>query len=88
MPFGESTWRSKAPPKLIYADTCGLLRAPTFTKKRILSTLVDDSRMIWVYFLEAKLDALSIVMQIKDFVKNQRGHRLKALRTDHGGEFI
>ena len=38
--------------------------------------------------LEAKLDALSIVMQIKDFVKNQSEHRLKALRTDHGGEFI
>ena len=45
----------------------------------------DYSRFIWVSFLKFKLKTFK---NFKAFAENQSGKKLKALRTDRGGEFL
>ncbi|CAL2257905.1 unnamed protein product [Prunus armeniaca] len=50
--------------------------------------LVDDcTRMVWVYLLRYKFDALNCFQKFKSMVELQSGFRVKCLRSDKGGEF-
>jgi hypothetical protein len=48
----------------------------------------DYSRMSWVYFLQSKGEAFRSFKVFKDFVEKQYEKKLKALRTERGGEFL
>ncbi|GKC91861.1 retrovirus-related pol polyprotein from transposon TNT 1-94 [Tanacetum coccineum] len=48
----------------------------------------DYSRMSWVYFLQVKSETFEHFKKFKALVEKQTGEYLKALRTDHGGEFL
>ncbi|CAL2242564.1 unnamed protein product [Prunus armeniaca] len=50
--------------------------------------LIDDcTRMVWVYFLRYKSDALNCFQKFKTMVELQSGFRVTCLRSDRGGEF-
>jgi hypothetical protein len=50
--------------------------------------LIDDcTRMVWVYFLRYKSDALTCFKKFKSMVELQSGFKVKCLRSDRGGEF-
>ncbi|KAM0933235.1 putative RNA-directed DNA polymerase [Dioscorea sansibarensis] len=50
--------------------------------------IVDDcTRFSWVYFLHHNSQALESFKTFKQLVETQTGCKLKALRTDRGGEF-
>jgi len=47
----------------------------------------DYSRMTFVYFIKTKDLMLECFKDFKNMVENQQDLRIKALRTDNGGEF-
>ena len=50
--------------------------------------VVDDfSRMIWVSFLKEKSEAFAKFKVFKALTENQTGRKVKAIRSDRGGEF-
>ena len=50
--------------------------------------VIDDySRMIWVAFLKEKSKAFSKFKIFKALTENQTGRKVKAIRSDRGGEF-
>ena len=48
----------------------------------------DYSHFSWVSFLKFKLETFKNFKKFKAFTENQSGKKLKALRTDRGGEFL
>ncbi|KAL9416615.1 hypothetical protein AB3S75_039747 [Citrus x aurantiifolia] len=44
--------------------------------------------MMWIYFLNEKLEAFSTFLRFKALAERQSGCKMKTLRTDRGGEFI
>ena len=50
--------------------------------------IIDDySRLTWVAFLKEKSEAFEKFKLFKALTENQIGKRLKAVRSDRGGEF-
>jgi transposase InsO family protein len=51
--------------------------------------IIDDySRLTWVSFLKEKAEAFEKFKIFKALTENQTGKRLKAVRSDRGGEFM
>ena len=46
-----------------------------------------ETHFTWVYFLKRKDEAFEKFVEWKTMVENESGVKLKALRTDNGGEF-
>lgn len=60
----------------------------SITGNNYFMLLVDDcTRMMWVYFLRYKSDALNCFRKFKSMVELQSGFRVKCLRSDRRGEF-
>lgn len=74
--------------ELIHADLCGQIRPETPGGKSYFLLVVDDfSRYMWVKFLRTKDEALTYLQKIKARPELELGSKVKALRTDRGGEF-
>lgn len=51
--------------------------------------LVNDfNRVMWVYLLKSKSDAFVAFKNFKALVEDRTNRKIKALRTDRGGEFM
>ena len=51
-------------------------------------TFIDDcTRYCYVYLLRSKDEALEKFMHYKNAVENQLGTKIKAIRSDRGGEY-
>jgi hypothetical protein len=51
--------------------------------------IIDDySRITWVAFLKEKYEAFEKFKKFKALTDNQIGKRLKAVRSNRGGEFM
>mgnify|MGYP003702390779 CR=1 FL=1 len=56
--------------------------------KKYFITFIDDStRYCYVYLLQSKNEALEKFIQYKNEVENQIGRKIKAIRSDRGGEY-
>jgi hypothetical protein len=74
--------------ELVHGDLCGHITPPTPGGKSFFLLIVDDySRYMWLELLASKDEALQCFKKIKVAAKVESGRRLKALRTDRGGEF-
>ena len=52
-------------------------------------TFIDDfSRYCWVHFLKHKSEVFGLFKVFKALVENQSRRKLKALRSDNGGEYV
>ena len=52
-------------------------------------TFIDDfSRYCWVHFLKHKSEVFGLFKVFKTLVENQYGRKLKALRSENGGEYV
>ena len=87
--FGKQfDWRASKPLELIHTDVCGPLRPLSNRQNRYFLTFIDDySRKTWVYFLKRKSEVFEYFKEFKAFVEKQSGYRIKALRSDQGGEY-
>ena len=80
--------RSTEPLELIHSDTCDLKYVQTRGGKKYFVTFIDDcTRYCYVYLLRSKDEALEKIMHYKNEVKNQLGRKIKAIRSDLGGEY-
>ena len=76
------------PLEIIHADLCGPTRTPTLQGERYFALFVDDyTRMMWVYFIKYKSEPFSCFNNLNALVENEKGSKIKCLRTDRGGEF-
>ncbi|KAI0515512.1 hypothetical protein KFK09_008177 [Dendrobium nobile] len=89
LPFPRETkFRAEKPLQLLHGDICGPITPATPSGFRYFLLLVDDfSRYMWVYLLKSKSEAHSVFSKFKIMVENESEMKIKALRTDRGGEF-
>ena len=80
--------RTKQPLELIHSDICRPFSDLLSGSRYMLSFTNDFSRFSWIYFLKRKSDTLLRFQQFKAMVELQSSHKLKAIRSDNGGEYI
>jgi hypothetical protein len=87
--FKSKTFPSTEKPlQLVHMDLCGPSRKEGTGKENYFMLIIDDySRLTWVAFFKEKSEALEKFKVFKALTENQTGKRLKAVRSDRGGEF-
>ncbi len=76
------------PLQLVHLDLCGPSRKEGTGKENYFMLVIDDySRMIWVAFLKEKSEAFAKFKIFKALTENLTGRKVKAIRSDRGGEF-
>ena len=79
---------TEKPLQLVHMDLCGPSRKEGTGKENYFMLIIDDySRLTWVAFLKEKSEAFEKFKVFKALTENQTGKRLKAVRSDRGGEF-
>jgi len=88
-PFPKvSSFRAGKCLELVHADLCGHITPKIVGGASYFLLVVDDhSRYMWVEMLKSKDQALDCFKKIKMRAENETDAKLKALRTDRGGEF-
>lgn len=89
LPFPmQALYRTTEHLQLVHGDLCGPITPETLGGKKYFLLLVDDySRYMWVTLLCSKDEALAALKKIQKAAETERNLKLKALRTDRGGEF-
>ena len=86
--FQESESHASRPLGLIHCDLSGRMHVPSREGSLYLMVIIDDhTRYTWSFPLKKKSDAHSIFKSWLIRAERQSGYRLKAFRTDGGGEF-
>ena len=88
-PFpSQSNFTAKIALELIHGDLCGPISPATPAGNKYFMLLVDDyTRMMWVYMIKNKTEALSFFKRFKALVENGEKQGIRVFRTDRGGEF-
>lgn len=74
--------------ELIHADVFGPFQVNSLGGARYVLLLKDDySHMRYAYFLKAKSEDPAEIKVFVEYVHNQTKHKIKAVRSDSGGEF-
>lgn len=75
--------------ELIHSDLCGPIRTNSIGGAKYFATFIDDkSRWVQVYFLKSKDEVKNAFLKFKALVENQKGVKIKTLRTDNGLEYL
>jgi hypothetical protein len=81
-------YRAERRLELVHGDLCGPISPVTPRGNKYFLLLVDDlSRYMWVATIPSKDRAAAAIKDIQAQADGESGLKLKALRTDHGGEF-
>ena len=84
----QSQRMSTEPLQLIHSDVCGKINEKSLSGGEYFLTFTNDySRYVWIYILKHKSEVFSKFCEWKASVERTYDKRLKALRTDNGGEF-
>ena len=88
-PFPQvSSYRAERGLQLVHTDLCGHITPKTIGGASYFLLVVDDfSRYMWVEMLKSKDQALECFKRIKLRAEVECNSKLKAIRTDRGGEF-
>jgi hypothetical protein len=89
LPFPHvSKFRASKGLELVHADLCGQITPKSLGGASYFLLVVDDySRFMWVELLKSKDQALEYFKKMKTRAEVELDGKLKALRTDRGGEF-
>jgi hypothetical protein len=80
--------RATEPLELVHGDICSPISPVTPSGNRYFLLLVDDySRYMWVVLLPTKDGAPAAIKNVQAAAERKSGKQLRALRTDHRGEF-
>ena len=80
--------RSEEPLDLVHSDVCGKLNTVSLSGARYFLTFIDDrTHYTWTYVLKHKSEVLDAFLRWKAFVERSSGRKLRAIRTDNGGEY-
>ena len=84
----QSAYRADKGLELVHGDLCGPISPATPGGKLYFLLIVDDfSRYMWLDLLKSKDEAFASFKKIVAAAESESGKRLKAFRTDRGGEF-
>ena len=89
VPFPQKALgRSTEVLQLLHGDSCGPITPATPSGNRYFLLLVDDySRYMCISLLPYKDAAATAIKHIQALAERKTGKKVKALRTDRGGEF-
>ena len=74
---------------LVHSDVYGKMSTGSLSGCEYFLTITDDkTRYTWIYVLKHKDEVFARFLEWKALVENSTGRKLKALRTDNGGEYI
>jgi transposase InsO family protein len=77
------------PLQIVHMDLCGPSRKEGTEGECYFMLFIDEfSRLMWVSFLREKYDAFEKFKTFKALTENHTGRKLKAIRSDRGGEFL
>jgi len=83
-----SSFRANKGLELVHTDLCGQITPKSIGGASYFLLVVDDySRYMWVEMLRSKDQALESFKKVIARAENESDAKLKALRTDRGGEF-
>jgi hypothetical protein len=86
--LAKAEYQAKRHLELVHDDLCGPISPATPRGNKYFLLLVDDlSRYIWVVAIPSKDRAVAAIKDIQAWAEGESGLKLKALRTDRGGEF-
>ena len=87
--FSTSKYKTRGLLDLVHTDVWGPSPVASVGGARYYVTFIDDfSRKLWVYFLKQKSEVFQKFKDWKAMVENQKGRKVKVLRSDNGGEYI
>lgn len=88
-PFTGSPERASDLLELIHTDVCGPMSVTARGGFHYFITFTDDfSRYGYVYLMRHKSETFEKFKEFQNEVENQRGKKIKALRSDRGGEYL
>ncbi|KAL0288219.1 UNVERIFIED_CONTAM: Retrovirus-related Pol polyprotein from transposon TNT 1-94 [Sesamum radiatum] len=88
-PFVGQSAIAKGLLDLVHTDVCGPLSIPTRGGFSYFITFSDDhSRYGYVYLMRYKSEAFGRFKEYRLEVENQTNRKIKALRSDRGGEYL
>ena len=88
-PFTGSPERATDLLELIHTDMCGPMSTAARGGYQYFITFTDDlSRYGYVYLMRHKSETFERFKEFQNEVENQRGKKIKALRSDRGGEYL
>ena len=80
--------RAKEPLGLVHSVVCGKMNSQSLSGAEYFLTFIDDkTRYVCVYVLKRKDQVFEQFLEWKALVEKSTGRKLKALRTDNGGEY-
>jgi transposase InsO family protein len=80
--------RYQEPLGLVHSDVCGKMNAQSLSGAEYFLTFIDDkTRYVWIYVLKRKDQVFERFLEWKAQVEKTTGQKVKALRTDNGGEY-
>jgi len=83
-----ATRTTTAPLQLIHTDLAGPMKTTSLGGARYYVLFIDDySRYIVVYILRQKSETFAKFREYKALVENYHDRKIKALRSDNGGEY-
>ena len=86
--FSQASRRADEPLSLVHSDLCGKMNEKSLSGAEYFLSFIDDkTRFVWVYFLKRKDQVFEKFIEWKTMVERSTGKKLKAIRTDNGGEF-
>lgn len=75
--------------ELIHSDICDPMREKSIGGGVYFVTFIDNkSRYTQIYVLKSKDEVKEAFMKYKALVENQKGRKIKILRTDKGLEYL
>jgi hypothetical protein len=75
--------------ELIHTDVCGLMSTTTRGGFQYFITFTNDfSRYGYVHLMKQKSESLEKFKEFQNEVENQCGKKIKALRSDCGGDYM
>jgi transposase InsO family protein len=89
LPFPEGGPRRDAPAALVVMDLCGPISIPTNDGSKYVATFTDDySGLSVVRLLKTKDAVVDVVKDVLTQLETQSKHKLRAIRTDRGLEYL
>ena len=81
--------RTQQPLQLLHMDVCGPFDQPSLGGSRYMATILDDfSKLSLVRPLKTKAEVAKATIDVIKLLENQSGHRLLAVRSDNGSEYL
>ena len=80
--------RAKDISELVHTDICGPFPTPSWNRQQYFISFIDDySRYGYLYLIHEKSQSLDVFKSFKAEVELQLGKKIKAVKSDRGGEY-